>query len=198
MSHTSRRLVAAALAGVVLTGPLALAQSAEAAPKAGHSSKPGKPAKADKPAKTAKPAKGPSAQTKQLAKDIAVRDAQLARVASSARTVALPDDLETVVVANVEADRAALAGLAGAADVRAARAAVQAVRVDTYSNVLGVLEEAVELLPAAAEDPEAAVLVQSAIDTALAVTATSPKSELRVAREALAAAQAELDAAPVV
>ena len=197
MSHTARRLVAAALSAVVVAAPVALAESAQAAPKASH----GKPAKPGKPAKTSKPGKPPkpapqNPQAKQLAKDVAVKDAFLAKVAASARTAALPDDLESAVRANIDTDRAALAALATATDTRAARASVQALRVENYVLVVGVLEEAVELQEeaATAADPEAAAYVQSAIDTVLSVTASSPKSELQAAKADLEAAQEELDA----
>ena len=207
MSTTTHRLTAAAVAVAVLLGPVALARSAEAAAGSGHSvgrheATPhdgghGKHGQHGTKGKHGKKGKGRQERAtplaRQLAKAVAVKDAYLAKVAASRRTAALPDDLESVVVASVAGDRASLARLGASTDLRAARAAVSALRVENYVRVVGLLEEAVDLAEAAADDPEATALLRSAVGAALAVTATSPRSDLRAARRALDAACEALD-----
>ena len=203
MSSTTHRLAAAALAAVVLTGPVASAQAASPAPPAGQSAKPTKPgpAKAPKGTKGPKESKGSKGSkggsttrdAARLAKDVAVKDAYLARVAASKRLLALPEDLATVVATHVAADRATLATLARSSDAGTARTAVAALRVENYAIVVELLEEAADAREYADEDPATAGLVQPALDAALAVTAASPRSALRAARQLLDAAQDALD-----
>lgn len=193
MTTTTRRALAAALTCITLAAPVALAQTAQAAPKGEHADKAGGKDKAPKAKKS---------QTKQLVKDITGKDSRLAAKAVAEKTVALADEHEAVVVENITADRAALAALKDEAlaaesvlDTRATRKELRAFRVENYVLVVNVLHKAEGLVDAAAVDPEALVFVQSAIDKALATTATSPKSDLRAARHDLAAAQSELEAA---
>lgn len=203
MSTTTHRLTAAAVAVAVLLGPVALTRSAEAAPGSGHSvgrhQATPHDGKHDKHDTKGKHGKGKGRQeratplARQLAKAVAVKGAYLAKVAASRRTAALPDDLESVVVASIAGDRASLARLGASTDLRAARAAVSALRVESYVQVVGLLEKAVDLAEAAADDPEATALLRSAVGAALAVTATSPRSDLRAARRALDAACEALD-----
>lgn len=174
-------------AGLVATAALA-APSAFAAAQA---------AKPDKPAKPVK------AQTKQLLKDIAGKDARLVRLSTSNALTRLADDTEAELVANIEDARTSLGEVKtsveaadSTVDTRAARKELHSFRVENFRIVVNVLAKAERLEEAAATDAEATEHLDAAEAAALAITATSTKADIRAAREHVKAAQAELDAEP--
>lgn len=178
---TTRRLTAVALATAALVAPSALSATAVAA-------KPDKPAHAT------------AGQTRQLLKDIAGKDARLARLATGHAVVRLADDTEAAVVAQVDAARTTLADLRTSAeaadstlDTRAVRKELHSFRVENLRIVVTIVSKVERLEEAAAADPEAVTHLAAAEAAALAITATSTKADLRAAREHLQAAQAELD-----
>lgn len=189
----TRRLVATVAATAALAAPSALATTATAAP---HEHK-------DKPAKTKdKPAKGTlKSQTKQLLKDVAGKDKRLARLAESNAVARLADDTEAELVANITDARTALAEVKAAVeaadstiDTRAARKDLRSFRVVTFRQAVNILKQAEHLAEEAAADPEATAHLAEAEAAALALTATSPKADVKAARAHLELAQAELEA----
>jgi hypothetical protein len=143
----------------------------------------------------------PKAQTKQLLKDIAGKDERLARLAEGNAVDRLADDTQGELVANITEARAALAAIKAAAeaadstmDTRAARKDLHAVRVENFGQVISILRKAEDLSEAAATDPEAQAHLDMAEDAALAITATSSKSDVRAAREHLRDTRTELEA----
>lgn len=191
----TRRLVATAIATAALAAPSAVAATAVAAP-VDHSAKPAK----TKPAKD-KPAKGSvKAQTKQLLKDVAGKDARLARLATSTAVVNLADDTEAELVLNIADARTALGDIKTAVeaadstvDTRADRKELRSFRVENFRIVVNVLRKAESLGEAAAADPEAVAHLAAAEAAALAITATSTKADIRAAREHVKSANAELE-----
>ena len=190
MTHSRARRTIAALVGsaALVAGPLAVSP-AEAAERP-------RTEKADKADK----AKAP--KTKQLLKTVAGKDKRLARLSTSNAVTRLDDAYEPDVVAGIEASRDALATIATAIeaadttlDTRAAAKDLRAFRVENHRLVVNVVAKADRVLDeaTAAGDTETAALATSAIDAALAVTATSPKSEIKAARAALDALEDETE-----
>jgi hypothetical protein len=186
-SLSRARRTAAALVGTaaLVAGPLAVSPADAARP---HTEKPATTEKADKADK----AKAP--RTKQLLKTVSVKDARLARMSTSKAVTRLDDAYEGEVVAGIDASREALAEIAAAIeaadstfDTRAAARDLRAFRVENHRLVVTVVAKADRLLDeaTAAGDTETAAVATTAIDAALAVTATSPKSEVKAARAAL-------------
>lgn len=129
-------------------------------------------------------------------RDITRLTAALDRSVRPSRIGTLAEDVQAAVVANVEADKDELTWLAedvaaadGTLDLRQVRADLRTLRPENYLLAVNVLRKAAELEGAAAANPEAAALVQSAVDLALTVTAASPKSVIRDARAALSGAE---------
>lgn len=183
--NTTRRITATALATAALVAPSALSATAVAAVAA----------KPDKPAHTA------TGQTKQLLKDIAGKDARLARLATSNAVASLADDTEAEVVARVGVARTTLADIRtsveaadSTVDTRAARKELRSFRVENFRIVVTIVKKVERMEEAAAADPEAVTHLAAAEAAALAITATSTKADLRAAREHVQAAQAELEA----
>lgn len=188
MTATPRRTLAAGIAALALTTPVAMSTAAVAAP-------------GEKPA-TTKQAPTKKAQTKQLIKTISVKDAQLERLVTADRTTVLADDHEATVVANIGDDREALAALKAEAeaadstlDTRAVRADLRDFRVVNYVLSGNILRQAEAIEDEAAADPEATMHLDEAIAAALAITAESTKSDVRDARAHLRLAKGELEAA---
>ena len=136
-----------------------------------------------------------------MLRDIERTSKALDRTVRENRIGTLADEVQAAVVASVEADKLALAGLAtGVAaadstlDLRQVRRDLHQVRPENYVLSVNVLRKAARVAEAATDNAEATALVDSAVATALSVTASSPKSLLRDARADLAAAQALLDA----
>lgn len=187
MKRSARALAAVVTtAALTLTGQ-ALATSASAKPQHAGSH-----------------AKGSSVKgsTAALVRDITRLSAALDRTVRPSRIGTLAEDVQAAVVANVEADKQDLAWLAedvaaagGTVDVRQVRADLRDLRPENYVLSVNVLRKAARVGAAATESPEATALVQSAVDLALTVTATSPKSVLREARAALSAAEELLEPA---
>ena len=172
-------------AGLVATAALA-APSAFATAQAAQPDKPAKPAEA---------------QTKQLLKDIAGKDARLARLSTSAAVTRLADDTEAELVSNLDGARAWLGDVRtsveaadSTVDTRAARKELRSFRVENFRIVVNILSKAERLEEPAAADAEAAGHLAAAETAALDITATSTKADIRAARDHVKAAQAELDA----
>lgn len=183
-SLSRTRRTAAALVGTaaLLAGPLATAP-AHAAERPGAD----KPVKADK-------AKAPG--TKQLLKTVAGKDKRLVRLATSNAVTRLHDAYEDDVVDGIEKSIAALTAIRTAVeaadstfDTRAAAKDLRAFRVENHRLVVTVVAKAGRIHDEAmlAGDTGTAALATGAIEAALAVTATSPKSEIKAARAALEA-----------
>ena len=177
MKRTTRR-TAGLVATAALAAPSAFA-TAEAAPKP------------DKPVK---------AQTKQLLKDIAGKDARLARLSTSEAVTLLADDTEAELVSNIEDARTSLGEVKtsveaadSTVDTRAARKELRSFRVENFRIVVNILRKAEGLEEAAAADAEATGHLAAAEAAALEITATSTKADVRAARDHVKAAQAELD-----
>lgn len=197
----TRRIVATLVATAALVAPTTLTISTAEAAKPASAGKPTKPTKPGKPAKAGSTSTVKS-QLSQLLKDIAVRDQQLARLATSDAVTTLADDSEAVVVANIAAARATLAELRAAAqaggstfDARAARRQLHAFRVENLREAVEVLHEVEALAPAAATDPEAQAYLDQAKAGALALGVSSTKADVQAVQALVAAAEAEL--APV-
>lgn len=191
MTHSRARRTVAALIGTaaLVAGPLAVSP-ADAAERP----------RTEKPAKTDKTDKTNAPRTKQLLKTVAGKDRRLARMSTSNAVTRLDDAFEPDVVAGIEASRDALAAVATALetadstlDTRAAAKDLRAFRVENHRLVVTVVAKADRLLDEAtlAGDTGTAALATGAIEAALAVTATSPRSEVKAARAALEAASAD-------
>ena len=181
---------ARALAAVVTTAALTLTGQALAT------------AASAKPQHAGSHAKGSSVKggTAALVRDITGLTAALDRTVRPSRIGTLAEDVQAAVVANVEADKQDLVWLAedvaaagGTVDVRQVRADLRDLRPENYVLAVNVLRKAARVGAAATDSAEATALVQSAVDLALTVTATSPKSVLREARAALSAAEELLE-----
>ena len=114
---------------------------------------------------------------KKLAKAVAVVEARFERLLQKAE--ALGADSFARFSANIEADRAFLAQLATADDVRD-------LRVENYEQVLAWARKVAEQV-ALVEAPDTAVTeaAAAALDALFAVTASSDKSDLRAAKQAV-------------
>jgi len=181
MTATPHRTLAAGIAALALTTPVALSTAAAAAA-------------AEEPAATTK------SQTKQLVRTISVKDARLERLSTADRTTVLADEHEATAVSSIGADREALATLRSAAeaadstlDTRAVRAELRDFRVVNYVLSGNILRQAEAIEADAAADPEAAAHLDEAVAAALAITAESTKSDVRDARAHLRLAKDELD-----
>ncbi|WP_107771642.1 hypothetical protein [Nocardioides sediminis] len=193
MTHSRARRTIAALVGsaALVAAPLAVSP-AEAAERP----------RTEKPAKADKADKAKAPKTKQLLRTAAGKDKRLARLSTSKAVTRLDDAYEPDVVAGIEASRDALATIATALesadttlDTRAAAKELRTFRVENHRLVVNVVAKADRVLDeaTAAGDSGTAALDTSAIDAALAVTATSPKSEIKAARAALDALEDETD-----
>ncbi len=191
MTATPRRtLAAAAIVAISLATPVAMSTAAEADPGDKHAS--------TKAAKDAKPPK--ATKTKQAVKAISVRDAKLARLATADRTTQLADDHEAAFVANIDADRAALATLRSEVeaadstlDSSAVRKELRAFRVVNYVLAGNILRQAEQVEDELAADPGAAANLEEAFAAALLITAESTKSDVREARDLLRVAKGEVE-----
>ena len=99
-------------------------------------------------------------------------------------------DTKSAVIANVNADRAAVAAATTAAEVKQYRAV-------NYILVVNVLRQAAEVQAesdALGGNAEVDALVTSAVEKALAVTALSPKSDIKSARADLSVAKEIVEA----
>jgi hypothetical protein len=138
--------------------------------------------------------------TAALVRDLTRLSAALDRTVRPSRIGMLAEAVQSAVVANVEADQQDLLVLAedvasagATVDVRQVRADLRDLRPENYVLAVNVLRKAARVGAAATDSAEATALVQSAVDLALTVTATSPKSLLREARAALSAAEELLE-----
>jgi hypothetical protein len=137
---------------------------------------------------------------RKVLRDIERVTRKLDRAVRPARIDGLDQETQDALLANVDADKATLSELtttvstAGdTTDLRHARRDLRAMREENYVLVVNVLRHAVHVEEAAANDAEATALVDSAVAKALAVTASSPKADVRAARADLVAAQTLLD-----
>lgn len=172
--HSLRRTAAAVIAAAALaTAPLAHAEAAPHAKPHGSSSHGSSHRDA--------------AQVRATVKQVAVKDRALARVAASKAITTLPEEQSGVLADSVAADRAALAELRAAVTARtttprAARAVLKSYRVENYLQAVAVLRDAAELTELAVDLPEVLDLVDGAVETVLAVTATGGRTVLKAAR----------------
>jgi hypothetical protein len=118
----------------------------------------------------------------------------------ASRIDGLAQETQDALLANVEADQAALTELAATVsaaddttDLRQARRDVRALRVENYVLAVNVLRQAARVGEAADGNGEATALLASAVEKALAVTAESTKADVKAARADLVAAKALLD-----
>ena len=125
---------------------------------------------------------------------------KLDRAVRSSRIDGFAQDTQDALRANVGADKGTLEGFAtkvttagDTSDLRQVRRDVRDLRAENYVLVVDVLRHADHLREAATDNAEALDLVDGAIEKALAVTATSSKSDVKAARAGLAAAQALLE-----
>ncbi|GAB3864358.1 hypothetical protein GCM10028801_33380 [Nocardioides maradonensis] len=138
-------------------------------------------------------------QTRQLHHQVSGLDRRLARVEASHALAALADDTEQAVDANIENDRAILATLDDSvdamtpADAKAARRQLRAFHVDNYVRVVAILRRAEGLVAGAATVPAAQAALDQAVATALGITASSPRSATRDARDSLDEADQDID-----
>ena len=192
MNRTSRaRRHAAALVGTValVAGPLATAATAAEAPRP------------DKPAKAVTHAHGGG--TNHLLRTVAGKDRRLARLGTSTAVTRLDDTYEVEVVAGIEESRAALAAIKDRPrgcrlDARRPRRCQGPARLPRREPPARG-ERRREGGPRARRSHARGghrprtTAATAAIEAAIDVTATSPKSELRAARAALRAAEAAGD-----
>jgi hypothetical protein len=199
VTHSRTRRTAAAVIGTaaLVAGPLALSPADAARP---HADKPTHASTSDKADKTHS-SKAP--RTRQLLKTVAGKDARLARMITSHAVTRLDDAYEPRVVAGIDESREALAAIATAVegadstfDVRAAAADLRAFRVENHRLVVTVVAKAGRILDAATAsgDTTTSDRASTAIEAALAVTATSPRSAIKAARAGLGAAEDADDA----
>jgi hypothetical protein len=139
-------------------------------------------------------------QTKQLLKDIAGKDARLARLTTSSAVTRLADDTEAELVSNISDAQAYLGELKtsveaadSTVDTRAARKELRTFRVENFRIVANVLSKVERLEEDASTDVEATEHLAAAEDAALAITAESTKGDIREARKHVQMAQAELE-----
>jgi hypothetical protein len=125
---------------------------------------------------------------------------RLDQAVRASRIDGLAQETQDALLANVEADKVVLTGLAATAsaaddttDLSQVRRDVRALRVENYVLVVNVLRQAARTGEAADGNAEAAALVASAVEKALAVTAKSTKADVKAARADLVAAKALLD-----
>lgn len=136
------------------------------------------------------------AQTKQLLKDIAGKDARLARLSTSAALARLSDDTEAALVANIDAARTTLSDIKmsveavdSTVDTRAERKELRAFRVENFRIVVNLLTRAEEVEETAAADPVTLAALAAVETAALEIDATSTKADIRAVRDQVNAAQ---------
>ena len=117
-------------------------------------------------------------------------DAKLARLATSKRTTRLADDVEAALLANMTADRAALAVLRSeyessdsGLDADAERDELREFRVVNYVHAGNILRQAGKAEEKLTDEATASARLEKAVAAALEITAASTKSQVRAARE---------------
>lgn len=180
MRLSLRALGAVVAAALTLTVP-----AAEAAPHAGHG---------HGQVKQEGHAKAVAGQ-KQILKDVAKAERALDRALKPSRTGMLTPETLAALLANADADRAALGDVAaaaqaadGSADLAQARKDLKAVRTVNYVLVVNILRTAERRLAEVDAASVEASLLDAVVAKARTVTATSPKSLLRELRDELDAA----------
>ncbi len=190
MKRTSR-VLAAVVAATALT--FTGVHTADAKPDHAKSAKAEKAAKA----KAAKASSGKGKLTK-LERDVARKVAQLERTVSEQRLRRVDPEHAATVVANVDADQAALEALALPAETATTdatpasdvRAMLRTYRPENYRLAVNILRQAAK----AGETTEAETLaVDESVALALALTATSSKGDVKEARAAFRDAGALLE-----
>lgn len=172
MKHMAR-LTAGLVAAAAMVAPSALI-TAEAAP----------------PTTTA------TGQAKQLLKDIAGKDARLARLSSSNALTRLGEGYRTPLLENIGDAQGTLGDLKASVEVdstldtRAMRKELRSFRVENFRIVVNVLRQAEDLAETGAADPGTLAAVETA---ALEIDATSTKAEIRAVRDQIKAAQDEVE-----
>jgi hypothetical protein len=136
---------------------------------------------------------------RKVLRDIERVTRKLDRAVRTSRIDGLDQADQDALIANVETDKATLDALAttvstagDTTDLRQARRDLRALREENYVLAVNVLRHAAHL-GEATDDAEALALVDSAVAKALAITASSPKADVKAARADLVAAQALLD-----
>lgn len=179
MKRTSRVLAAALSATALMFSGV---HTADARPS--H-------AKGERPTASQKGADRHGGGTSKLERDVARTIVQLERTVSEQRLRRVDPAHAATVVANVDADQAALAALvapattptdgASTAPPSDARATLRTYRVANYRLAVNILRQAAQ----AGQTTEAETLaLEESVALALAITATSTKAEVRAARTA--------------
>jgi hypothetical protein len=137
---------------------------------------------------------------RKVLRDIDRATRKLDHAVRASRIDGLDQETQDALLANVETDKAVLAGQAttvstagDTTDLRQARRDVRALRAENYVLAVNVLRQSARVGEAAADNAEALALVDSAVVKALAVTASSTKADVKAARADLVAAKALLD-----
>lgn len=172
MKHMAR-LTAGLVAAAAMVAPSALT-TAEAAP----------------------PTTSVTGQAKQLLKDIAGKDARLARLSTSNALTRLSEGYRTPLLANIGDAQGTLADLKDTVeadstlDTRALRKGLRSFRVENFRIVINVLRQAEVIDETGAADPATLAAVETA---ALEIDATSTRAEIRAVRDQVKAAQDETE-----
>lgn len=163
-------MAAAVLAAALTAGVLSTASAASAGPGARAQTHHAKPAKAPKPPKPPKADKQLAVAKRTVATHVATKDAALARAVTTTTRAALTVG-GAEVLANIAADRLALAGLNAAAQAAATVAdvaligdQVKAVRPETYSVVVNGLRQAARFTALVAVNDEGIAALSAAVD----------------------------------
>jgi hypothetical protein len=210
----STRIASTAFAAALMVGVAGPAASAHAAPNAKHAAV--AQVKAAKTAKEAKSAKAAAKDKRLVLKDIAHLDTTLGKFAASVRVSKVGAERKAAVLANVAADRAALASLAQTlkdadatlTDLKQVRRDLKAYRVSNYPMAVNLLRQADALAAeidalrpeVVAGTQEALTLdeaqgqVSQAVEGAYAITGTSGKVALHKVKVLLASANADVEA----
>lgn len=186
----SPRILAAGLVAAVSLGVTAPAASAAPGERPAHS----KVIKGEQGQKGKAVEKRAAQDQRQFERLVERTDRALARAINETRVSQLAviggKDTKATVIENVNADRAGVAAATTAAQVKQYRAV-------NYVLVVNVLRQAAEVQAesdALGGNAEVDALVGSAVEKALAVTALSPRDEIKSARADLAAAKEILEA----
>lgn len=181
MKRTSR-----VLAAVVATTALTFTGVHTADAKPAHAGTKAKAAKSEK-------AKGGKGALTKLERDVARKVAQLEKTVSDQRLRRVDSAHAETVVANVDADQAALEALVAPADTTTeaapatdVRATLKTYRPENYRLAVNILRQAAKAGETTeAETTEAeTVAVDESVALALALTATSTKADVKAARAA--------------
>ena len=179
MKRTSR-----VLAAVVATTALTFTGVHTADAKPAHAGTKAKAAKSEK-------AKGGKGALTKLERDVARKVAQLEKTVSDQRLRRVDSAHAETVVANVDADQAALEALVAPADTTTTeatdvRATLKTYRPENYRLAVNILRQAAKAGETTeAETTEAeTVAVDESVALALALTATSTKADVKAARAA--------------